>query len=180
MASASNYGGMIMYGSRGCTSTRATLTLRTEETARMATRKSIIEKIQMYALPEPNSGCWLWMGNIGKAGYGTIFDVKVRRAHRVAYELFKGPIPDGLVLDHLCRVRCCVNPDHLEPVTDRENIKRGLATISAAQVAAWAKKLARTHCKWGHEFTEENTSRRDNYRLCRACKKLRNRMRFYH
>lgn len=72
--------------------------------------------------------CWLWTGSINNAGYGRIsVNNRPKYAHRVMYELVVGPIPDGLHLDHLCRVRHCVNPDHLEPVTNRENtLGRGL------------------------------------------------------
>src|SRR5262245_28915102 len=71
--------------------------------------------IESRSEPEPNSGCLLWTGRISGQGYGGInVDGKPLRAHRLAYELAHGPIPPGLTLDHLCRVRTCVNPDHLE------------------------------------------------------------------
>ncbi len=83
-------------------------------------------------IPEPNSGCWLWLGELNSAGYGRIsqgnnkIGKRVRSlAHRVSYELAKGPVPEGFDLDHLCRVPCCINPDHLEPVTRSENNRRG-------------------------------------------------------
>ena len=74
------------------------------------------------------SGCWLWKGLVDRDGYG-VFGLNRRsfRAHRVAYELLVGPIPDGLMIDHLCRVTSCINPDHLEPVTNKENQARGSA-----------------------------------------------------
>ena len=75
--------------------------------------------------PEPNSGCWLYLGPLQPDGYGGItFNGKTCRAHRVSYTIFKGEIPPGLELDHLCRVRCCVNPDHLEPVSRLVNVRR--------------------------------------------------------
>src|SRR5688572_16860021 len=71
-------------------------------------------------------GCWLWTASRILSGYGQVrFEGKNQRAHRVAYALVKGPIPEGLVLDHLCRVKHCVNPDHLEAVTQAENLRRG-------------------------------------------------------
>lgn len=96
--------------------------------------------------------CWLWTSSTTRDGYGT-FGVaggktRTRLAHRLAYELIKGKIPDGLTLDHLCRVRHCVNPDHLEPVTAQENTRRGLA-------GAYLK--VRTHCPRGHAYGEGNT-----------------------
>jgi hypothetical protein len=74
------------------------------------------------------NGCWLWTGSLNNKGYAQLGVAgRVRSAHRVAYELFKGAIPDGLQIDHLCRVRQCVNPDHLEAVTQSVNIRRGVA-----------------------------------------------------
>lgn len=114
-----------------------------------------------YVSPEPNSGCWLWTGGIRSGGYGAFHNGHdMEPAHRFSYRIHKAEIPDSLVLDHLCRVRCCVNPDHLEPVTNLENIRRGVN---------WQK--SKTHCKRGHAFTPENT-RNERYgaRRCRACK----------
>jgi hypothetical protein len=78
-------------------------------------------------IPEPNSGCWLWLGSL-RSGYGRFsLNGKTCEAHRVSYEHLVGPIPQGMMIDHLCRTRCCINPDHLEPVTNAENIRRGQA-----------------------------------------------------
>src|SRR6516164_7314046 len=77
-------------------------------------------------IPEPNSGCWLWFGVQTKDGYGRWGGGANRKlAHRISYERAKGPVPIGMQIDHLCRVRCCVNPDHLEVVTPLENNARG-------------------------------------------------------
>ena len=104
-------------------------------------------------------GCWEWTGGKTPQGYGM---VARRQAHRVVYELLAGPIPDGLVIDHLCRNRGCVRPDHLEPVTNRENLMRGEGITAAF--------AAQTHCKRGHPFNDANTYRRpDGGRQCRAC-----------
>ena len=119
--------------------------------------------------PEPNSGCWLWEGALSGGGYGRIFhDGKARQAHRVAYEMFSGPIPEGLELDHLCRVRSCCNPAHLEPVTRAENMLR--SPIACGK--------AKTHCPHGHAYTAENTLI-DNRgaRVCRECDRKKSRAR---
>jgi hypothetical protein len=96
------------------------------------------------------TGCWVWTASRNAFDYGRIsVNGKFVKAHRFAYELLVGPIPDGLVLDHLCRNHPCVNPGHLEPVTSRENTLRG-ETIPAANIA-------KTHCSNGHPFNDENT-----------------------
>lgn len=112
-------------------------------------------------IPEPNSGCWLWTASTVD-GYGRIgWKGKMQYAHRLTYELLIGPIPQGLQLDHLCRTRRCINPLHLEPVTPSENIKRG-----------YDARKQKTHCKHGHEFTNENTYiTSKNERQCRVCRK---------
>ena len=113
-------------------------------------------------------GCWLWDGATVN-GYGSINSRKAgsRRAHRVAYEILVGAVPDGLDLDHLCRVRNCINPTHLEPVTRTENILRGLGPLVTRE-----RNRRRTHCKRGHELTPENTGRQRAGRFCKACKRL--------
>jgi hypothetical protein len=102
--------------------------------------------------------CWLWRAFIEPKGYGRF---RQKLAHRVSYEMHVGPIPDGLTLDHLCRVRHCVNPAHLEPVTAAENTRRG-------------KEATKTHCKHGHLFDEANTIHivdraKGGKRACRTC-----------
>lgn len=110
-----------------------------------------------------DGGCWLWTGAKTSNGYGYLnTDGGRRLAHRFSYESLVGPIPAGLQLDHLCRVRHCVNPTHLEPVTQRENVLRGEG-LSAAN----ARK---THCSRGHEYTPENTYiYAEGRRHCRPC-----------
>jgi len=115
-----------------------------------------------------DTGCWEWTGWRKSDGYALLNDRTYgnRRAHRVAYETFVGPIPDGLHLDHLCRNRSCVNPAHLEPVTARENLRRG---------NGWAGRNARvTACPQGHDYDDVNTRRgRGGARSCRECDRIR-------
>jgi len=88
--------------------------------------KNLIDKIQSRYIPEPNSGCWIWLGHIKKNGYGSLTVGKNNfHAHRLSYEAHVGKIPTDKVLDHKCKLRCCCNPDHLEPVTQRDNFLRG-------------------------------------------------------
>ena len=120
-----------------------------------------------------DSGCWLWISSINGSGYGMFYaDGKMKKAHRVSYEWFVGPIPNDLVLDHLCRVRNCVNPDHLEPVTQKENTLRG-TSVSALNAV-------KTHCPQGHEYTEENTRIKQNgSRDCKVCNRERKKTKEY-
>jgi len=110
------------------------------------------------------SGCWLWTGALGLHGYGR-FKVSGAiglPAHRVVYEAFREPIPDGHVLHHVCERKLCVNPDHLQ-------------VMSATEHNALTQR-AKTHCPHGHEYTPENTIRwADGKRRCKACDRARNR-----
>lgn len=118
-----------------------------------------IDRFMKFVSPEPNTGCWLWLGTTTQSGYGQFsIDSVATYAHRFSYESFVGPIPDGLQLDHLCRVRCCCNPHHLEPVTGKVNTNRGVRHEST-----------KTHCPKGHPYDVANTKRYKNNRQCRAC-----------
>lgn len=118
-----------------------------------------------------DDGCWRWTGFIMPNGYGTFFAESKRMrgkmlAHRWIYEQKVGAIASRMVLDHLCRNTMCVNPEHLEAVTNRENTMRGLVG-------------QKTHCKRGHAFDEENTMvETDGRRRCRECKRLRVRAKY--
>lgn len=123
------------------------------------------ERFRSKFVQDP-SGCWLWQAALSRRqGYACYYhDGQVRHGHRVAYQLIVGAVPDGLVLDHLCRVRHCVNPSHLEPVTPGENVRRGVA-------GGW-HNLRKTHCPHGHEYSQANTYvTPDGRRCCRTCKR---------
>ena len=122
---------------------------------------------QMVALiTQTESGCWEWTGAQLASGYGSVrFDGRVQVVHRVMWEQVKGPVPAGLQLDHLCRNRTCCNPAHLEAVTQRTNLLRG--------VSLPAQNARRDKCLNGHEF---DIRRKGNgWRECSICKKARRR-----
>ncbi len=114
-----------------------------------------------------DSGCWQWLDLQNYAGYGRFwFNGKMLRAHKFSYNLFIGEVPEGLELDHLCRNRLCVNPEHLEAVAHQANSSRG-------EVGAWER--AKTHCPRGHPYDEKNTYLEGMKRKCRTCMRLRQR-----
>lgn len=127
-----------------------------------------------WAKVDKSGGCWLWTGKTLVRGYGqTWIDNRKVYAHRLAYELAVGPIPPGLVLDHLCHTPACCNPEHLEPVTQSENMRR--AFRSGRTYAATV--MGTTHCRRGHEYNEQNTlytypGEGRVRRRCRVCQRL--------
>lgn len=125
---------------------------------------------RFWSKVDKTSTCWLWTGRTHD-GYGR-FELgrKSLRAHRVSFTLAGGEIPEGLVLDHICRVRNCVNPEHLRAVDNKANVLAGIGLS--------ALNARKTHCKRGHEFTTENTRVNVNgARICRACESEKNRKR---
>ena len=130
----------------------------------VATKKWRSNPQSFWAKVDKSGECWLWLGRRSNEGYGLLgFQGKSgATAHRVAYELSVSGIPKGLVIDHLCRTRHCVNPRHLEVVTQRENILRG--------IGASAKNAKKTHCPKGHEYSNANTYiTPSGSRSCKAC-----------
>ncbi len=123
---------------------------------------SIIERFEEKINKSNSSDCWLWNGKIDPHGY-SLFSIqgKWNRAHRVAYTLFIGPIPKNLTLDHLCRVRNCVNPNHLEAVTIKVNTLRGTSFS--------VLNALKTHCPHNHPYSESNTYLYKGERHCKSC-----------
>ena len=145
-----------------------------------------VDRVLVKTVIDEESGCWMFMGARAKSGgYGVLTVHQVRyRAHRVTYEHFIGPVPDGLVLDHLChssdtgcpggkdgcRHTACVNPDHLEAVSQRENIRRA----HWGDLTRYGRhERDKTECPFGHPYSEENTYINKGKRYCRICFKRR-------
>lgn len=135
--------------------------------ARMANRGSVKDVILRKKKVDIN-GCWVWLGNRVKKSNGDYGHISIKwkdvrktfRAHRLSYEVFIGDIPEGLELDHKCRNTLCINPDHLEPVTHTENMRRRI-------------DINKPQCKNGHDYTEENTYVNPRGRReCRVCKEV--------
>ena len=110
------------------------------------------------------AACWLWQGGRNNSGYGSF---RGQGVHRYAYEKWVGPIAPRMTIDHLCKVKLCINPTHLEAVSLRENILRGRGWV-------WHHVQA-THCPQGHPYDAENTNHRRGRRYCRACERARDR-----
>ena len=132
--------------------------------------RTVKERFWENTSANSSDACWLWTGGLNRAGYGRL-SVGGRRggpvlAHRWAYESFVGPIPEGLVLDHLCRTPNCVNPYHLEPVTQQENTRRADLSGNGQHFRE------KTHCPQGHSYSGANLYTHRGHRHCRACRSL--------
>lgn len=134
----------------------------------MPTRIDARERFLDWSIPEPNTGCHLWLGDVTNSGYGRFWlNGKNVSAHRIAYEFEHGPIPEGMQIDHLCNTKICVNVRHLRLTTATEN-------LFAAHSNSTARKFStRSHCSSGHEYTAANTYFHGKHRHCRECNKQR-------
>lgn len=142
-----------------------------EEARKSVTRKSLIHQRipwwKKHSVVNPDD-CWIWQRALTPNGYAQAsYQSKMQRLHKLVWEFFNGPVPEGLELDHLCRNRSCWNPEHLEPVTHQVNMQRGDSW--------WRNK---THCPLGHEYSPENTyTYPTGNRSCRICRRVTNRER---
>ena len=130
---------------------------------------------------DDDSGCWIWTASLMPGGYAQFFlRGRPRLGHRIAWLHYYGPTPHGTELDHLCRLRHCVNPDHLEPVSHTENVRRSRVLVENRGLAPHVElprgvaNKNKTHCHRGHEYTPENTIQRpEGWRRCRTCTEVR-------
>ncbi len=128
---------------------------------------TLAERIGSRLNYDAMSGCWNWTGSDNGKGYGRIYSKgRFVYVHRASYEIARGPIPEGLQLDHLCRNPRCANPAHLEAVTNAENTRRG-------KVSALRDRPAPTHCKRGHAYAERGTRDTKGNLRCRECARVK-------
>jgi hypothetical protein len=135
------------------------------------TAHALRRRLRFWEHVRQEGECWLWHGSVNQAGYACLSISRSRQVlgHRFIYMLARGPIPVGLVIDHLCRRPACVNPAHLDVVSQRVNVYRGLSPIAAYR--------HKTHCVHGHAYTPENTGKSRRGRYCRRCMTNRWRLR---
>jgi hypothetical protein len=144
------------------------------------TEAELRAELERRSIPVPFCGCLIWLGRLDvRGGYPLVARGSGRsevpyRAHRLAYEFAKGPVPEGLVLDHLCRVRSCINPAHLEPVTIVENVRRGMIALGPRWGEAGRSAMSsKTRCPQGHPYSGNNlVINNQGRRTCRECARV--------
>lgn len=140
----------------------------------MPAKMTVEQQVEKYIYREPNSGCWIWTASLCADGYGKARNSSFPSetlAHRLSWLYYKGSLPRFMEIDHKCRVRCCVNPSHMEVVSHAVNVLRGIRSPERH------RNGRKTHCKRGHELSGENLYI-DRYtakttRQCRTCRALR-------
>lgn len=160
-----------VHAARGWCATHLARWRKTGDPLRLQHRPTAQERFEAQIDRDGPGGCWNWTGALTTTGYGQFrADGKPWAAHRWAYETFVRSLPAGVVIDHLCRNRRCANPKHLDPVTNRENVMRGMSPTAVIR--------RQGVCKYGHEMTPENTyspPKKPQHQLCRICKARRSR-----
>lgn len=132
---------------------------------------------RIHRLTDQSGECWLWLGRLNRRGYGHMTVAKrTCLAHRVSYETFVGPIPEGLEIDHLCRITRCVNPSHLEAVTPSVNMRRAMAATGQIAGKRIGGKQLGESCRNGHVIDEDNTYWHRGLRECLTCHSEWNRL----
>lgn len=134
-------------------------------------RDVLTDHARFFDKIDASGDCWEWTASRNHGGHPWYHNPGgTQYAHRVAWEILVGPIPEGYDVDHLCRVRHCVNPDHLEPVPHVVNVRRGHVGKNSPK---GPNSRGLTHCKRGHEYTEENTiyHSKNGSRMCRSCRR---------
>ncbi len=132
---------------------------------------------RILRLTDRSGECWLWLGRRNPKGYGQMTIAKHQRsAHRVSYETFVGSVPEGMELDHLCRVRHCVNPAHLEPVTHEENQRRAIAATGLVAGKRAGGMRVGERCSKGHVVDGDNVAERRGRVCCLTCRREQNRL----
>ena len=111
-------------------------------------------------MPEPNTGCWLWIGGLKPDGYAR-FNTR-KTGHQMSFEHWIGKVPEGKEIDHICNMRCCVNPKHLQAITHKENI---------AKSGAWEFNRKKTNCPKGHPYSGDNLYVLGTNRQCKICRR---------
>lgn len=162
--------GMRRFQGRGCCSTCYHKAYRIRAALTSTLKPAQIARF--WGRVQKTDACWLWTGWVNPGGYGRVtIGGRPRLAHRVAYELTRGSIPDALTLDHLCFVKTCVNPDHLEPVTAEINFAR--AAVAGRLIGNGEEHRRKTHCPHGHPYDAVNTHVNPRgSRTCRTCSRV--------
>lgn len=136
---------------------------------------NILARLERHIVRIPFSGCWVWEGPTNGRGYGVVYAGGDRHevVHRLMWKLLRGPIPESLIVRHICDVKCCANPEHLAIGTKLDNAR------DAIERGRYFNQ-GKTHCKHGHEFTLENTriSGSNNRRSCRECDRIHTKLRW--